>query len=767
LRSIDPVSEREIRKSFGFARSKRELSNLLNKLNKVSPGFGKHNDLIKTFSGAFSRESTYIAMLKGKIPVPAYYVQEYDKMTGVLKNSCLEPVWAESPWEDFYEKLERITAPCPRHHYYTVIWCEYIAKPSTAQLRFYYCRISKLALYKVSKRMKLSIVERGMLRNFPINISDGGGQYVHRMSGNYGQRPPTVQGVNPERASALFIMDRDIIERLPPVSQIIRVNGGRDAALVPFNRNGKRSECKYTEKDIARSVQILQKAMPQWTIPRIRDEFSVYDMINSAIINPNKLSGFVSRSSVGKDLKKSEYICEAHFIALKIADRFIRGDPVYDTSPYTAGGRPKTNWGKPEGSRLTGRPVWMASMIQEFFSSYINELFISYSRCTGATHPHYLGKNLDQMGWTNLVRYVRSPKRKCYHGDYSKWDSTVAAPLVRYVFGILRQMLPDRKEFDLMIDFIYSGFARHPLVTLGGGMVYFRHGVPSGHKLTSLVNSLCNYLIVAINYRECRDADRIRREDWPSLAMGFCGDDFFVVSCDEKYDALVERMGRNSVNVAKKLDMELDPPYTGDFAVEDPDEGGFEFLKTRFTVDMVPTIASINLLKRYMCSEKFSTDRNVEYKLKAIETAPCHPNGIRIWTQLASNLSFQIYSGNSLMVTKDSNAMDFSSYENKFLNYKSKYKDWDGKMSISDFAPTIFECEEGNILKRSRFGEYRWRERYCDTALSFAGLQSSWLLENCTYRGYKRRCLGMRFGRLPVMSASNAAMLYLFEPDLD
>lgn len=76
--------------------------------------------------------------------------------------------------------------------------------------------------------------------------------------------------------------------------------------------------------------------------------------------------------------------------------------------------------------------------------------------------------------------------------DYSKYDSTIPAWLIRAAFDILADISNHEQEALLRVveeDFIYKN-----MIT-PYGILYAKHGNPSGSRLTAIVNGICNELI--------------------------------------------------------------------------------------------------------------------------------------------------------------------------------------------------------------------------------------------------------------------------------
>lgn len=79
--------------------------------------------------------------------------------------------------------------------------------------------------------------------------------------------------------------------------------------------------------------------------------------------------------------------------------------------------------------------------------------------------------------------------------DYSKYDSTIPAWLLRYAFKVLRGCFAFRNRHEEeLFDVIEETFIRKTFL-LPEGRKSITHGTPSGSRLTALINGICNEII--------------------------------------------------------------------------------------------------------------------------------------------------------------------------------------------------------------------------------------------------------------------------------
>jgi hypothetical protein len=110
--------------------------------------------------------------------------------------------------------------------------------------------------------------------------------------------------------------------------------------------------------------------------------------------------------------------------------------------------------------------------------------------------------------------------------DYSKYDSTIPAWLIHSAFDVIRSAF---SEYDsTLLSVIEEDFINKNIVT-GEGVIYAKHGNPSGSRLTAIINGICN---------------EIMTETWMSALKhrGVCnimGDDNLIFLPERVDDALV------------------------------------------------------------------------------------------------------------------------------------------------------------------------------------------------------------------------------------
>jgi hypothetical protein len=594
------------------------------------------SNAIKSILGTFKNDLRY-AILHQEGKTQATEVQNVFEPIGDMLDLGYDIRFAEEPYSDTSDKIRRLCNPSYAHNYSTVVWIKAKVVGSEPVFLLYYCRISKMTLSRYRLGARLSFRERSEMNNFPLKIFNGT-RILTKLNGPYGDRPMKIQRplLMDSFLGVIVGLKNGLV--IPDPSHCYRLTSGKNASLLTMQRNANKFDKGVSDQYIIKHAREYYSNVNVVNFPEFPD-YNIPALINSAETRPDKFCGAISRMENGTIQKKEKYIAPCYHVAHELAEKFEKGEKILDSSIYSEGGRNKNSFNKPNGAFIRGRPVWMAHMVGEFFVSHITDEFQRYASRSGTDFPIYLGKGLILSGWENLFEVVSEPTRTCYHGDYSGWDSTVYLGLIRVAISMLRAMFPNTRKWSNFWTFVYSNISRHPIITLGGFVVSFQCGLPSGHRMTSVMNSLCNMLITPLHANKAgvmKQLAKIRKDTGRNPVCSCVqGDDFSTISLDSKADALVQRMGSVASAVASdQLGMELDPPYIGDFGVKDPETGSFEFLRVGATDKMEPTIKGLELLRRCLLNETESTALDPERKKSVFEFPPQHEKGIRVYKTL-------------------------------------------------------------------------------------------------------------------------------------
>jgi hypothetical protein len=105
-----------------------------------------------------------------------------------------------------------------------------------------------------------------------------------------------------------------------------------------------------------------------------------------------------------------------------------------------------------------------------------------------------VGSSFYQNGWKRYRKRF-SKYLNCMFADFSRYDQNIIEELMVIAFGCARACYPKSEEIDNTFLYMMSGFI-HKQVAIPGRFVYMiSKGLPSGSPFTSLINSICAWLI--------------------------------------------------------------------------------------------------------------------------------------------------------------------------------------------------------------------------------------------------------------------------------
>lgn len=142
-----------------------------------------------------------------------------------------------------------------------------------------------------------------------------------------------------------------------------------------------------------------------------------------------------------------------------------------------------------------GRSIWVSDMeeaiLSRHFTRYIDK------NITGTPTFHKIMINFDKVkdakhlqNWVEQYDYI-------IEADYSKFDSSVPACVVRKAFQIFKELFV---SFDhttsTVYDFLIENFLNSKVDLSDGRLLQKFGGVPSGSGFTSIIGSICNYIML-------------------------------------------------------------------------------------------------------------------------------------------------------------------------------------------------------------------------------------------------------------------------------
>ena len=154
-------------------------------------------------------------------------------------------------------------------------------------------------------------------------------------------------------------------------------------------------------------------------------------------------------------------------------------------------------------------------IMEGHYSVKVQALFSKFDWYAGGKTPQQLKATMS----SNRYRYSRWDSM-----DYSSYDQSLPGWFIKDAFNIIKSWFKFRNEFDesrydvMVHDFIHKKL----VVGKSGDLVQLHDGVESGSMFTQIIDSLCNYIMIAYF---CYINDKEIGKD---CVVNICGDDNIV-----------------------------------------------------------------------------------------------------------------------------------------------------------------------------------------------------------------------------------------------
>jgi len=199
------------------------------------------------------------------------------------------------------------------------------------------------------------------------------------------------------------------------------------------------------------------------------------------------------------------------------------------------------------------------------------------SECAVGINPH-------SHEWHQMHDYITFSDNcadRIVAGDYGKWDIRLPPDVVFMAFQILIEiamLLPGYTEDDIKIMRGLATDVTYFTCHFNGTLIEFTSGVPSGHNLTALLNSICNSLLQRCGYFHSGGVGKFR--DYVHTST--YGDDFWsgVSFACNSYNHITYR------DFLQQYDIVLTMPNKSDEAIPYMCVWWCDFLKRRSSYDM-------------------------------------------------------------------------------------------------------------------------------------------------------------------------------------
>jgi len=211
------------------------------------------------------------------------------------------------------------------------------------------------------------------------------------------------------------------------------------------------------------------------------------DYIRSVNINERSHAGFMTNLYYGGSKGKS--FNTTHKFAKHLYE-MIKRFPIKWTGLYELSGRGKdinldAGDGSPAITRIIMIPEFTLTLIGSMFSQTIGQ-FLKYDE----QNCVFIGRDINKVSKSLIDERFQF----LFNNDWKTFDSSITPDLILAACSILRSCFPEDRENDRIWYFLASSLIDKYVVLPKGGVWCIKKGLPSGHPLTSLVETLCNVL---------------------------------------------------------------------------------------------------------------------------------------------------------------------------------------------------------------------------------------------------------------------------------
>nr|QOW97236.1 RNA-dependent RNA polymerase [Amalga-like dominovirus] len=270
--------------------------------------------------------------------------------------------------------------------------------------------------------------------------------------------------------------------------------GGYDSYRHVLNEFTKPSEFNYTVEQVLDILE--QEDFPWLRLPKM--DFPKVSELENLYVNPSAHPGFFTRAFFGET--RRETLSTSIHVARAMYNHLMN-KPLKYQGLWTLGGRSKDvklSLGYTED--VSTRAVWIPEEPLVLLSLLIVQPFTrALQKISGGCI--FIGKNYDfsEAPWYSKLDDLYDVSFK---SDWSLYDAHVPNEVILAAVSIIRSCYPDDRHVTRFFSFLYDTIVSKNLVVPPGFVYRVDKGMPSGHPLVSLVNSIANYILWVIILRE-------------------------------------------------------------------------------------------------------------------------------------------------------------------------------------------------------------------------------------------------------------------------
>jgi len=263
--------------------------------------------------------------------------------------------------------------------------------------------------------------------------------------------------------------------------------GSYDSYRYILEKFGNDYETKHTSRDYLSAVE--EEGFPWLKLPKM-PPLNISDL-DSISINPKAHPGYFTKMFFGDN--RSETIPYSLKVARQIFTH-LKSFRFKWHGLWTLGGRSKDIKLTEEYTEEIGtRAVWIPEEPLVLLSLVVVQPFtLLLTRLT--RHCLFVGKNfsIKENQWFSRLASIYPFSMRC---DWKLFDAHVDKELILAAMSIIRSCYPQDRFHTRYFSFLTDTIIDKKLVVPPGFIYKITKGMPSGHPLVTLVNTLINYIV--------------------------------------------------------------------------------------------------------------------------------------------------------------------------------------------------------------------------------------------------------------------------------
>lgn len=264
------------------------------------------------------------------------------------------------------------------------------------------------------------------------------------------------------------------------------IGGGNSSMMENIRTMATPPESKFTYEEMFEAVS---KRIHKLELPDLGD-FSKRK-IKDVRINPTAFSGYVTNLICGLTRREGMSFTSrvSQWFINNLKKKIIR--PIF---LWRYAVRPKANSLDEDGKILRARPIALCdgvlTQIASLFSQSVGDALkkVNYSEL-------FIGRVLNQEDYNYLIKTLDVKDVFYASPDWSQFDNHIYEELMVVACGILEQCYNKSEYYDNYMRFVLESMIDKHIVLDSGHIYKLSKGLPSGHPLTSLVNSTINWIL--------------------------------------------------------------------------------------------------------------------------------------------------------------------------------------------------------------------------------------------------------------------------------